>query len=248
MLHVVVVTTRALLLCPADRWPAIDGDTTAAAAAAAALAVAVSATPVAARSTPKAVAAAAIDDGDHTDERIARIQGRQRWRRHSYPTPGASPSRVFVSSLRPSTRLLVHGGSRRRWWSFYSFLPSLSVARSRPEQSRARAQRYCITAGQTMRESRRKRARDTGKRDDERERERVTHYHHLAYAPLGATSGRGEKERWRKKETRKEGEKAARLPLSHARTLRHFDTSDTTASSTSCTTPSSFFYRVFRDA
>lgn len=159
----------------------------------------------------------------------------------------AFSSRLF-SSLRPSTRLLVHGGSRRRRWSFYSFLPSLSVARSRPEQSRARAQRYCITAGQTMRESRRKRARDTGKRDDERERERVTHYHHLAYAPLGATSGRGEKERWRKKETRKEGEKAARLPLSHARTLRHFDTSDTTASSTSCTTPSSFFYRVFRDA
>lgn len=107
----------------------------------------------------EAEAATAIDDGDHTDERIARIQGRRR--RHSYPTPRSatvSRFRLVSSSLHALARARRRGSSSTAILPpflpsflllfflpfFFSLSPSfslspLSLSRSKPKRSRARA-------------------------------------------------------------------------------------------------------------
>lgn len=129
----------------------------------------------------------------------------------------------FVSPLRSSTRLLAHndGSSYRRAilsssLSLSSFLPSFFLCRgAEPRESNVIPHRRPNNAAQT-------RARHRG--------ERQSQYQHLTYTSLGATSGRRDRVRKTAKGIgRKKAEKRPRLPLSHARALRHLDTSDTSS-------------------
>lgn len=129
-----------------------------------------------------AAAAAAIDDDDHTDEQIARIC---RWRHSYYPTSRAPPSRVFVSSLRSSTRLPLYDVESSSMLILLFFLFLFFLCRTE-DRNEAACEQCCTTAGQTMRIAAQTRARHRGEResysittsrthfsrlDDERERD-----------------------------------------------------------------------------
>lgn len=207
----------------------------------------VSATPVAARSTPKEAeveaAAAAIDDGDHTDKRIARIQGR-RSAAVRLPHP-PERYRLVSSILRALTRvrlIVVDDYLSFPFFSFLFFLLSpfslsflLCLSRSGPERNRARATLYHRRPNNANRGAY---ALATPGRERE-SHDITTSRTHLSVRLTSARARETEREREIAEGRRwKEDGKASRHPLSHAHAFRQLDTSDTSVLSSSCSSSS----------
>ncbi|KYQ57960.1 hypothetical protein ALC60_03009 [Trachymyrmex zeteki] len=142
----------------------------------------------------------------------------------------------LVSSLRSSTRLLVYDVQSSSMLILpsslslflLSFLPffllSFSVAQRIGAEPRAS---NVVSPPVKQCESRRKRACDTGGRERERDEERKSQYHHLAYAPLSTRLDDEERERdSERRETegrrRKSVETIPAVIRARPSSLRHF--------------------------